>query len=128
MDVWIMNTDAGSEKDLENLRKVKGAKCCWTNKETGKSLSKYFTGFARIIEYADYQRGGASPEYAFKIIEGQLKGGKPNGFARIISGFKDSALEFGFYDSDTNSVTGQTLEGSQIKASDMTAADYRMQV
>jgi hypothetical protein len=86
MDVWIMNTDPSSLIDLEKLRKIKGTKCCWTNKETGHGLSKYFTGFARIIEYADYQRNGASPEYAFKISEGQIKNGKSHGFNRIISG------------------------------------------
>lgn len=66
---------------------MQGTKCCWTDKQTGRSLSNYFTGFARIIEYADYQRNGASPEYAFKITEGQIQNGKAHGFARVISGF-----------------------------------------
>jgi len=47
-----------------------------------------FNGFARIIEYADYQRNGASPEYAFKMIEGEIRNGKPHGLARVFSGFK----------------------------------------
>lgn len=49
---------------------MRGFKCCWNDKYGKNSLSQFFTGFARIIEYADYQRNGASPEYAFKITEG----------------------------------------------------------
>ena len=72
-------------------------KCCWTNKSNPNlSLSQYFTGFARIIEYADYQRNGASPEYAFKITEGQISRGKARGFARVISGF-EGKIDFGFF-------------------------------
>ena len=83
-------------RNLRALKHLKGTKCCWTNKETGKSLSKYFTGFARIIEYADYQRNGASPEYAFKMIEGQITSGKVKGYARVISGF-EGKVDFGFF-------------------------------
>lgn len=52
-----------------------GTKCCWNDKYGKNGLSQFFTGFARIIEYADYQRNGASPEYAFKITEGQIMNG-----------------------------------------------------
>jgi len=75
MDIWFLNTNLtpGVVKKLNMLRNMPGTKCCWTNKEDGKkSLNNYFTGFARIIEYADYQRMGSSPEYAFKLTEGQI--------------------------------------------------------
>lgn len=65
------NMDEKTMQILSSLRDKVGPKCCWTNSEyENRSMSKYFSGFARIIEYADYQRGGASPEYAFKITEG----------------------------------------------------------
>jgi hypothetical protein len=99
MDVWIMNSnmDTAVQTKLNSLRNMPGPKCCWTNKEDGsKSLNKYFTGFARIIEYADYQRMGSSPEYAFKMTEGQLQNGQAHGFARVISGFEGN-MDFGFF-------------------------------
>jgi hypothetical protein len=56
MDVWFINSNNDHEviKKLDELKKTPGTKCCWTNKSGEKSLSTYFTGFARIIEYADY--------------------------------------------------------------------------
>lgn len=77
MDVWFINSNMDTKviNKLNILKETNGTKCCWTDKETGQSLNKYFTGFARIIEYADYQRNGASPEYAFKMTEGQISHG-----------------------------------------------------
>ena len=57
MDVWLLNTnmDKAVLEKLKSLRRYSGAKCCWTDKEDGSnSLNKYFSGFARIIKYADY--------------------------------------------------------------------------
>ena len=125
MDVWFMNSNPDKEiiKRLESLRSVRGTKCCWSNTDTGKSLGKYFTGYARIVEYADYQRNGASPEYAFKISEGQIKNGKTHGFARVISGFDNGSMEFGWYNSDDNSI--KALVDSVIRNSDFDPATYR---
>ena len=125
MDVWFMNSNPDKKviRRLESLRGVKGPKCCWTNSQTGNSLSKYFTGYARIVEYADYQRDGASPEYAFKISEGQIKNGKTHGFARVISGFDNGSMEFGWYNSDDNSI--KALVDSVIRNSDFDPATYR---
>lgn len=50
-------------------------------------MKDYFTGFVRIIEYADYAKEGDAPSYAFKLIEGQIEKGKPHGLARVIDGF-----------------------------------------
>ena len=47
-------------------------------------MSKWFTGFARMVEYADFEKEGASPEYAFKLTEGQVDLGKPHGFAKVV--------------------------------------------
>lgn len=90
MDVWFVNSNIDSkiESKLKALQKPEGTKCCWTDKDESKSLSKLFTGFGRIIEYADYVKGGASPEYAYKLIEGELLNGKPHGFARVITGYE----------------------------------------
>lgn len=99
MDIWFMNTneDEMVNSYLDKISKKSGTKCCWTNKETPmKSYKNLFTGFARIIEYADYQRNGASPEYAFKLTEGQIKKGYVHGFARVISGF-EGKMDFGFF-------------------------------
>lgn len=102
MDVWFTTTNVEPKilRSLNRLSYVKGTKCCWTNKDTGRSLSRLFTGFARIVEYADYQRNGASPEYAFKLTEGQLSNGMVKGFARVIDGF-EGKVDFGMF-TDSN--------------------------
>ena len=98
MDIWFINSseNAAVIAKLSELSNMPGTKCCWTDKGSGESLSTYFTGFVRMIEYADYQRNGASPEYAFKITEGQLQRGQIRGFARVISGF-EGTMDFGFF-------------------------------
>jgi hypothetical protein len=92
MDIWFINSveprnDTIIAK-LEELSAKPGTKCCWTNEDPSESLSPYFSGFARIIEYADFQRNGSTPEYAFRITEGQIERGETRGFARVISGFE----------------------------------------
>lgn len=60
-------------------------------------MSQYFSGFVRIVEYADYLKEGKSPEYAFKLIEGQISKGTANGFGRVIDGYTKE-LEFGYWE------------------------------
>jgi len=40
-----------------------------------------------MIEYADYLKEGESPEYAFRMVEGQIVKGVPEGYARVIDGY-----------------------------------------
>lgn len=122
MDIWFVNSnmDKNVIERLEAIRQMPGTKCCWTNKDNGKSLSRYFTGFARIVEYADYQRNGASPEYAFKLTEGQLQNGQVSGFARVISGF-EGKMDFGFFKGSNRLQINQG-------ASDQDPAAYARQV
>jgi len=103
MDVWFANTNMETKvvRRLHRMSRIKGTKCCWTDKETGKSLHKLFTGFGRIVEYADYQRKGFSPEYAFKMSEGQFVNGKLRGYGRVISGY-DGSVDFGFFKDNNN--------------------------
>ena len=72
MDIWFVSTELNDKTDskLTSLEVKDGAKCCWTSKTPEESLSNLFTGFARIIKYADYSHKGDVPEYAFMIYEG----------------------------------------------------------
>ena len=72
MDVWFMSTELSDETDtkLRNLEIKDGVKCCWNAANPTESLKHYFTGFARTVQYADYDHEGEHPEYAFKFYEG----------------------------------------------------------
>jgi len=112
LDIWITNSAFKNDvvKKMKELEAETGTKCCWLDKDEKKSLRSYFTGFARIIEYADYYKDGKSPEYAFKITEGQIENGKPNGFARVIDGYTGE-LEFGYW---KNGLMIKTADGKAI--------------
>jgi len=71
-DVWIVLTNHhnNTHEKLKELSKFKGTKCCWKDKDPKKSLEHFFTGIGRMVEYADFEDGGASPAYAYKIVEG----------------------------------------------------------
>jgi len=109
LDIWVLNTVVSDEvrNKLRGLESKKGVKCCWTDDNANLSLKRYFNGFARIIEYADYTNKGTTPEYAYKLTEGQIEQGEPHGFGRVISGYGDGELKFGYFQDSVHYKTEQ---------------------
>jgi hypothetical protein len=74
-DVWMVLTDhhTKTHDKMNELAIFNGTKCCWHDKEDpSKGLSHFFTGFGRMVEFADFNKGGAGPSYAVKLMEGQF--------------------------------------------------------
>ena len=64
-----------------------------------------------MIEYADYLKEGASPEYAYRLTEGQVKKGIPHGFARVVDGYS-SNVQFGYW---KDAVHVETEDGEKVE-------------
>lgn len=61
--------------------------CCMWN--DGWQVAKHLNGIGRVIWYQDTQNKGAQAEFAWRIWEGQIQGGRPDGFSRLIGGKAD---------------------------------------